>query len=411
MEENKRVLITDLMDGITELLRNMNYSIGTIGVYQAEWRKLLKFNNYEYFSTEIAKEFLREKYAIDLSNPYQKLDRQQRAAVRAINVLQDFRYSHTISSSYRRISRMTWLPIHNSIVNKYIEDEVPEESSESWKNSIILQLGMFSHFIISLGISDFKNLKYCHIVKYIISLKDFSNKTKALRLQQLRPFLRYLFDKGYLENDFSKQMPKLKKTPAKLPQIWTEEQIEKFILSIDRGSPVGKRDYAIFLLMARLGLRVSDVVNMKFTNISWEKNCIKISQQKTGEPLVLPISKELGVAIIDYVKTARPNMDSPYVFLRHFAPYAQLNAHNNFHSEFRKYIRRAGIIYPKDKHIGSHTFRHSLATNMLKNSIDLVTISNIIGHKSMQATQSYLKLDVDHLRDCSIDLEVTYYEK
>jgi len=411
MEKSKRTLISDLKSEVSALLRDKEYSRGTIYVYQAEWNKLLRYGNDEYFNTKTAEKYLRNNYDINMSNPFQKLDRAQRIALRSINVLDDYIRTGTISKQYRRISRTTWMPIHDDILSEYIKKGIPRDLSDSWRKSLIFQLGQFSHFLDSLGVNNIERMDYSHIERYIISLKDFSTRTKALRLTQLKYFMTYLYTKKYIENDYSLFIPKIRKVPLKLPQIWSEEQIDNIIGSIDRGNPVGKRDYAIFLLLARLGLRISDIVNLKFNNVLWKQNKISVCQQKTNEPLVLPISKEIGLAIIDYIKTARPYIESPYVFLRHIAPYSQLNSHNNFHSEFRKYLRRAKIKRPSNSHIGAHSFRHTFASNLVRNNIDIVTISNIIGHKHIDTTRVYLKVDIEQLRKCSLSLEDNTHEK
>ncbi|MCC2193107.1 tyrosine-type recombinase/integrase [Gemmiger formicilis] len=127
-----------------------------------------------------------------------------------------------------------------------------------------------------------------------------------------------------------------------MPQVWSPEEIDKILAVIDTANPVGRRNYAIFLLLARTGLRISDVLGLKFSNINWKENCISLSQQKTGNALSLPLSKELGMAIISYLQDGRPQSSSAFIFLSHNAPFQPLGEHNNFNPEFHKYLRRAG---------------------------------------------------------------------
>ena len=175
---------------------------------------------------------------------------------------------------------------------------------------------------------------------------------------------------------------------------------------IDTESPTGKRNYAMFLLMARTGLRVSDIVSLKFSNIDWKNNSISLVQQKTGNNLGLPLSKELGMAIISYLRNGRPQSTSDFIFIRHIAPYGALDCHNNFNPELRKYMRRAGITLFSERHAGVHTFRHSFATNMLKAETSLQDISQILGHSDINVTETYLRVDVEQLRLCALNLEV-----
>lgn len=153
-------------------------------------------------------------------------------------------------------------------------------------------------------------------------------------------------------------------------------------------------------------ITVEHVVSLRFSNIDWKNSTISLSQQKTGNNLGLPLSKELGMAIISYLKDGRPQSSSNFIFLRHTAPYDPLDYHNNFNPELRKYMRRAGITVPKEGHAGVHTFRHSFATNLLKDEASLQDISQILGHSDINVTETYLRVDIEQLRLCSLDLEV-----
>lgn len=238
------------------------------------------------------------------------------------------------------------------------------------------------------------------------SADEISMNVRRMRCRQVGIYLHWLYLHGITRLDFSLRLPDFKRTPAKLPQTWTEEEIEQILAAIDTESPTGKRNYAMFLLMARTGLRISDVVSLKFSNIDWKNNTISLAQQKTGNNLGLPLSKELGMAIISYLKNGRPQSSSHFIFIRHTAPYGPLDYHNNFNSELRKYMRRAGITMPDERHSGVHTFRHSFATNMLKKETSLQDISQILGHSDINVTETYLRVDIEQLRLCSLDLEV-----
>lgn len=175
---------------------------------------------------------------------------------------------------------------------------------------------------------------------------------------------------------------------------------------IDTASPIGKRNYAIFLLLARTGLRISDVILLRFENIDWRKNCIRITQYKTGKPLSIPLSAEIGEAIIAYLKYGRPSSEESAIFLSHNAPFQPLNHHNNFNSEIRKYMRLAGIDFTAKRHSGVHTLRSSFATNILKQGASLDNISQILGHSDINVATSYLRVDPEHLRICALELGV-----
>lgn len=135
----------------------------------------------------------------------------------------------------------------------------------------------------------------------------------------------------------------------------------KLLAAIDRGNPSGKRDYAIVLLVARLGIRIGDVNNLKFENIDWRKNNISFVQNKTGNRVTLPLLKDVGWAIIDYVKNGRPKMDSPYLFLTHIPPFKNYAGENHLYATIQKYLSLTDIQDQPRKKRGMHSLRHTLA--------------------------------------------------
>ena len=128
-------------------------------------------------------------------------------------------------------------------------------------------------------------------------------------------------------------------------------------------------------------------------------------QYKTKKELVLPLSEEIGWAIIEYVKTARPITDSKCVFVRHTSPYEGFGANNNFSWMIGKYFTRAEITVPRDKRHGMHSLRHSLASNLLAVGTPLPVVSEVLGHSDSKTTSVYLKIDISQLRCCALDAD------
>ena len=246
----------------------------------------------------------------------------------------------------------------------------------------------------------------CFRISYAETINCFSTamsnaseicmNVRRARCRQVGAYLHWLYDHKYTDLDYSLQLPNFKRTAPQIPQVWSPEEIDKILAVIDTANPVGRRNYAIFLLLARTGLRISDVLGLKFSNINWKENCISLSQQKTGNALSLPLSKELGMAIISYLQDGRPQSSSAFIFLSHNAPFQPLGEHNNFNPEFHKYLRRAGIAIPTKRHTGVHTIRHSFATNMLRKGTPVQDVSQILGHSNISVTETYLRVDIEH---------------
>jgi integrase len=172
--------------------------------------------------------------------------------------------------------------------------------------------------------------------------------------------------------------------------------------AIDRGNPSGKRDYAIILLVARLGLRVGDVNNLKLENIDWRKAILEIVQNKTHNPIRLPLLKDVGWALIDYIKNGRPKVDLRYVFLTHVPPIKGFANDNHLHATIEKYMILAGIQNQPRKKRGMHSLRHSLANRMQENREPAHAISSALGHASPDSASVYVKTDIELLRECAL---------
>jgi integrase len=162
----------------------------------------------------------------------------------------------------------------------------------------------------------------------------------------------------------------------------------------------------MLLLAARLGLRASDITNLKFSSINWEKNEINLVQQKTNVSVKLPLLKDVGEAIINYVQNGRPNVKDAYVFIRENRPYIKLSG-SSLHMIVDGYLKRAKIKIPAGQKHGPHALRHSLATLLLENNIPISTIKEILAHKSSETTKIYLKVAEKQLLQCALDVIVT----
>ena len=170
------------------------------------------------------------------------------------------------------------------------------------------------------------------------------------------------------------------------------------------GNPCGIRDYAIILLIARLGLRSSDVANLRFSNIDWESDRIRLTQVKTGNPLELPLLSDVGEAIINYLKNARPKTESDHVFIRVQPPYTEFRS-GAVGALVQEHLLRSGI-HLEGRKTGSHALRHSLASRLLEHEIPLPVISEILGHVNTQTTMTYLRIDINELKKCALEVMV-----
>ena len=227
-------------------------------------------------------------------------------------------------------------------------------------------------------------------------------------MQKIRQFLHHLYKNKKVEKDFKPILSSLRFAKhRRLPSCYSDDEIKRLIKSIDNSNPTGRRDYAMILLAAKLGLRSSDIIKLKFTELFWEKELIVLEQKKTKQRLELPLLPQVGEAIIDYIKHGRPQCELPYIFLCHKNPCSEMNI-SNFNVFLKKYLLRSGINFD-ERHHGPHALRHSLATNLLQKKTALPVISGILGHSSSQSTMCYLKVDIESLRQCTLDISEKFH--
>lgn len=222
----------------------------------------------------------------------------------------------------------------------------------------------------------------------------------------LRNYFTFLNDKNFITADLAGSLPHVRiLRNAFIPHAWQTDDVKKLLASIDRDSAKGKRDYAIFLLIAHLGLRVSDIRSMKLSSLNWNRKMITLSVKKTRQPLELPLLEDIGWAIIDYLKNGRPQTACDRVFVRHRAPFDSFGENASFYSELHRYMQIAGITPPAGIRCGLHSLRSTLARNMLEAKTPLPVISEVLGHSNVNTTSIYLKIDLDGLRKCVLDPE------
>jgi integrase len=215
-----------------------------------------------------------------------------------------------------------------------------------------------------------------------------------------RRFLGFLFDEEITANDFSVCVPKVRK-PSPMPSVYTGDEISKLLSSVNRTTSMGKRDYAILLIAAKMGLRSSDIVNLSFNDIDRTRKTIEIVQVKTGRPLTLVLNEEIKDAIDDYIG-ARPESESEKLFLSSHAPYAPLTPGTG-HTIAQHYFKLANIAVAGRKR-GTHALRMSYATALVTKGVPYAIVKEALGHDDPEASKYYVRVDVRRLRTCAVNV-------
>jgi len=229
------------------------------------------------------------------------------------------------------------------------------------------------------------------------------NQARRLHLKQakllttaLRSFLHYLRYRGEILHDLSGAVPTVANwSMTSIPRAISPNLVRRLLASISRHTAMGQRDYAILLLLARLGLRGGEVARIELEDIDWNAGSISV-RRKGGHHSVLPLPTDVGAAIAAYLRQGRPrNSRSRRVFLRCRAPFSGFQGPVAIASLVRHNLARAGIQAPTR---GAHQFRHGLATDMLRHGASLTEIGEVLGHRSPETTRIYTKVDLNALR-------------
>lgn len=243
-------------------------------------------------------------------------------------------------------------------------------------------------------------IEACSKLNWKISYQD-NNKF------QLKLFLNWAYKNNITKISGDMVLPKiLWHKNSNIRTYYTQEEITNLLNAIDTSSKRGKEDYLIISLICYLGLRISDVVNLKLSNINFDDNTISIIQYKTNNKLVLPLIDEIKYSLLDYLKNVRPkdsNLD--YIFITNIPPYRQNIEIKTYNHIVKKYLDKAGVNINGRKH-GFHSLRHSFSTSLLNENVSLYSISTILGHHDIKSTMGYLNVDVSKLKELA--LEVPY---
>ena len=221
--------------------------------------------------------------------------------------------------------------------------------------------------------------------------------------RKIKPFFRYAFTHELISKDLSEFVPSISRHKP-IPAVYSPAEINTALETIDRNTETGKRDYCVFLLAARYGIRTSDISGLVFDNIDRDRNIIHITQSKTGVPVSYPITEEVSEALDDYINNSRPDSADSKVFLSVVSrPYARPLTMQGIYRIVSKYLVESGIDINGRRH-GAHALRSSLATNLLNEGVSYPEVQQVLGHTTPDAATHYIRVEEEKLRECAIDV-------
>jgi site-specific recombinase XerD len=229
---------------------------------------------------------------------------------------------------------------------------------------------------------------------------DHSTRHAQLLVAALRSFFRFLHFQGEIETDLAPALPAVANWAlSSLPKYISAGAIQRVLDQCDRQTAVGRRNYAVLLLLARFGMRGGEVLRLNLEDIDWHNARIIIRASKGPSWTQLPLTPEVGKAIARYLRHDRPRCDCRRVFLRARAPYIALSDTQAITSLVRRALKKAGIESARK---GAHLLRHSLATDMLRHGASLNEIGELLRHRSPNSTAVYAKVELTALRPLAL---------
>ena len=298
--------------------------------------------------------------------------------------------------------------IDNKVLKQYYRHLIDLDNKP---NTIILKLMhivFLERYLVSNNKS-FKSFTKEDIINYVNDCTElnWSNSYKDNNKYQLKLFINWMYDNKLSKISGDMILPKIiwhRNTTIRT--YYSQEEVTKLLNVIDIRTKQGKEDYLIISLICYLGLRISDVINLKLSNIDFNTNTISIIQYKTDNKLVLPLIDKVKYPLLDYLKNVRPNdTDLDYIFITGTKPYIhniKLKTHKYI---VENYFIKAGVDINGRKH-GFHCLRHSFSKSLLNEDTSLYSISTILGHKDIETTMYYLDIDTSKLKELA--LEVPY---
>ena len=395
-----------LSDLTFKRMRELGYSENTIKIYLRHYRNLVSYatpaGEDAVFSEQLMLSYMnayRHNHPEDSDNG----KRRCREAYRFLNMMLDCSVHGVILRHKVRYKKPP--EVYQEDISRFAVFARDRGLSSGSVDRMLFVVDQLAYFSSQKGIQSFSMLGEKDILGFAKTQLGYAKKTAAAAMYALRVFIFFLNSSGINTSINKEMVPSVRYVSRRsLPKIWSEEECRRILKSVERNTPVGKRDYAILMAAINLGMRTSDIIALKFSDIDWGSGQIHFVQQKTGALNTLTLDNDTGWAIIDYLKNGRPDINQyPNIFLKHTAPVIPLNECN---SVLQKYLRRADVHCAPGQMHGMHSLRHSLATRMLQHEVPVGTIADILGHMSINSSVDYLEIDIEGMRKCALEVEL-----
>lgn len=390
----KDYAIDNLIVKCSEKMNESGYSQGCISTHVVRWKLHLKpflvKNGTSVYDSEQGRRFLMEM--LPSLSPA-----SQRRFKRSVRIIDAFVTTGEIPKHAKRST----IPFFSNGIWTVAQDFIDYKLSQRCMLPTIDNYRrLLSYFVLSLNIKgkdDVAQISESDVLEFLGARE--SNRSRHSVMRQFYEFI----DKSHPEFPSFSYLFEFIHQPVRerMPSTYSMEEVGIIESSVNRSGGIGKRTYAMLLLASRLGLRISDIIGLKYANIDWDRSLIQLRQAKTDKPIELPLLKDVGEAIISYLKV-RPECELEEIFVTHTPPITKMSR-TGAGRLISNVIQKSGIDNAGRKH-GPHSMRFSLASRMLEQGVGIPVISESLGHSGQDVTMNYLRIDIQEISLCMLDV-------
>lgn len=396
-EAYRRTRWKDRLDGRATTLLERGYSTATLRIRLPKWVDFVGLFESRDLPADIECPEVRA-YIDRLSRDRANVRSAVRTALRLLLEPED-----KISLRLRRPPRPS-SPLYEAHVPAYL-DFARRHRGRSPSPSDEWVLNAFFAGLDARGVDDIGDVGVIEIRDYLDGQVHLARSSVALQASVLRGFFRFLAMCGTGRPELERLIESPRRYRlSKPPPVLDEQTVERIIEAVDRSTPLGKRNYAMLLLAARCGMRPSDIRGLCLDDIRWRERRIVLVQTKTQRPLELPLLDDVDDGLVDYLRHGRPSCSAREVFVRHRAPIGPLVTCSSLWTALQAAFCATGTT-PASGPKGISLMRHSLASRMLAQGVPMDTISDVLGHVSVESTRVYAHVDIQSLRSVALSAE------
>jgi site-specific recombinase XerD len=396
--------ILNAVDCVLDFIHEIPLSSGTIDRYKTHYRRDIipycETNQLEMFSDDAMNCFMeKQKSRVsdgEISHDYALQLRK------AASLLANHMHNRTLVWERKLYNKAKLCEYFDKILEDYTVHLSQYLSPRTVQNCVNYARRFFI-FIEKCNVQDLSSLTSEHVGDFIAKTAPTHRGSMSNLTGAIKTILAYLSDLGLININAERYLFNPAPSHKKLLPCFTDDEAEAILNSVDKTTPLGKRDYAVMKTALWTGLRCVDIIGLKRTDIDWNRKVINVFQDKTEVYIQTELPVGVGNAIADYIMDGRPDTNSPYIFVRHNMPYSKLGVTSG-NNIIRRYLEKAGVFHKAGDGKTFHAFRRTLGTRLVRAGIPIRSVAEMLGQLNINSAKRYISLDNQGLRICCLDI-------